>query len=215
MSLDSGDLFFQSPVAVPHLKEQWAKQAEFLVKHLNNLGCQAVGIGETDFALGLEFLLKLKSQARFSFLSANIVDAKTEKPLFDPYRIIRVHGIKTGIFSIIDSSFVLPEGIKILDPVATSNKMIQELSSKVDMIVALTHQGLAKDIELAQKVSGIDVILGGHDKQHLDQPTRVKSSLILESGDQGKYVGILNLFWKKDGNGCLRSSHAFSNRWKA
>ena len=197
LSVDSGDLFFGSPVGSPHVKEQWAKQAKFLVKHLNTLGVQAVGVGETDFALGLNFLLSLKSQARFSFLSANIIDAKTEKTLFEPYLITQVQGIKIGIFSILDSSFALPEGIKILDSVATSQKMVQELSSKVDVIIALTHQGLAKDVELAQKVSGIDIMIGGHDKQHLDQPTQIKNTLILESGDQGKYVGLLNLFWKK------------------
>ncbi len=197
LSLDSGDLFFASAVVSPHLKEQWRRQAEFLVKQLNALGVQAMGMGETDFALGLPFLLSLKSQARFSFLSANIVDSKTEKPIFEPYVVMEVQGIKVGLFSILDSSFTLPEGIKILDSVVTAQKMVQALSTKVDAIIALTHQGLAKDAELAQKVSGIDIIIGGHDKQHLDQPTQIKSTLILESGDQGKYVGIVDLFWKK------------------
>ena len=198
LSLDSGDLFFESPVVLPHLKEQWAKQAEFLVKHLGDLGVHALGIGETDFALGLDFLLKLKSQANFSFLSANIVDPKTEKPIFESHWITEIRGVKIGIFSILDSSFVLPDGLKILDPLATAQKKVQELSSKVDVIIALTHlEGLAKNVELAQKVSGIDIMIGGHDKQHLDQPTQIKNTLILESGDQGKYVGLLNLFWKK------------------
>ncbi|MBI2645780.1 MAG: hypothetical protein HYW85_01920 [Deltaproteobacteria bacterium] len=161
------------------------------------MGFQVLGLGETDFALGLDFLLKLKAKAQFSFLSSNIVDSKTEKPIFEPYVVREVRGIKIGIFSVIDSSFVLPEGIKVLDSVATSQKMVQELSSKVDVIIALTHQGLAKDVELTQKVSGIDIMIGGHDKQHLDQPTQIKSTLILESGDQGKYVGVLNIFWKK------------------
>ena len=190
-------MFFPVPVVAPHVKEQWEKQAEFMVKKLNDLECHAIGLGESDFALGLNFLLKLKSQAHFPFLSANIVDSKTEKPLFDPYLITQVNGIKVGIFSVIDSEFRLQEGIKILDPRETSKKMVQELSSKVDVMIALTHEGLAKDVESAQKILGIDVIIGGHDKQRLEQPTQIKSSLILESGDQGKYVGVLNLFWKK------------------
>ncbi|HBQ21186.1 MAG: hypothetical protein A2Z91_00445 [Deltaproteobacteria bacterium GWA2_38_16] len=195
--LDSGDLLFKSSMAPDYLRAQWKDQAEFLVDQFNLIGCDAIGIGDNDFALGVDFLQELQKKAKFPFLSANIIDHKSGKTLFTPYIIKTVLGVKVGIFSVIDASLKLPESVHSQDAIVMAQEVIKELSPKVDFMIALTHQGVEKDILLAQKVKGIDFILGGHDGAYLAQPKQVGNTLIFEAGDQGKYVGVLKASLKK------------------
>ncbi len=53
-------------------------------------------------------------------------------------------------------------GIKVLSPVETARKYIAELRPKVDLLVAVTHQGVDDDSVLAQEAPGLDIIIGGH-----------------------------------------------------
>ena len=191
--LDSGDLFFAAAAAPPHLKQQWQMQAEFIVDRLNEIGCDAVGVGETDFALGKVALLALKQRAKFPLINANIVDEASAEPLFTPYVIKQIGPLRIGIFSVIDHTLSLPKGLKAIDSVKTAQKMVRKLASKVDFIVALTHQGLGKDMHLALKVSGIDFVVGGHDAARLSQPKAMNETLIVQAHEKGKYAGILEL----------------------
>src|SRR5699024_4551939 len=53
------------------------------------------------------------------------------------------------------------------------------------------------DLKLASRVSGIDVILGGHTHDAVPQPTLVKNqsgkTLVANSGTNGKFVSVLDL----------------------
>jgi 2',3'-cyclic-nucleotide 2'-phosphodiesterase (5'-nucleotidase family) len=55
------------------------------------------------------------------------------------------------------------EGTEFSDPVVAVQKAADELKAKgITRIIALTHLGYDKDIELAQKTRGVDLIVGGH-----------------------------------------------------
>ncbi|MEK7790930.1 MAG: multiheme c-type cytochrome, partial [Deltaproteobacteria bacterium] len=201
MVLDSGDLFFKSPVAPTHLEEQWRLQAEFIVDRFNDIGCEGVGIGENDFALGLGQLLKLKKRARFPLLNANIVNEKGE-PLFDQHAIRKIGNLKVGIFSVLDPSLPLPEGLRALDAIEISRKIVTELRQEnVDFIIALTHQGLQRDRNWAREVSGVDLVIGGHDSSNLAVPEKVIKkyweTLIVNGYELGKYTGVIDLAFRK------------------
>lgn len=179
-----------------HLKTSRAAYAEFMVDQLNNIGMDAIGIGSTDFALGVEFLKTLEKNANFPFLSANIVDKK-KKRIFKPYVIKKVGNKKIGIFSVIDSTMFLPEGLLALDALKTAQEIVAELFPQVDYILALTYQGVEKDRLLAENSSAINWIVGGHDGSMLAEPRKIKKTLILQAGTEGKYVGIFQSIQKK------------------
>jgi hypothetical protein len=63
--------------------------------------------------------------------------------------------------------------------------MLRQLRGKTDVIVLLSHLGLAKDVELAQSISGIDVIIGGHSGVHIGTPHRVNHTIILHTAANG------------------------------
>jgi sulfur-oxidizing protein SoxB len=68
---------------------------------------------------------------------------------------------------------------------------------KVDAVVVISHNGMDVDIAMASRVSGIDVILGGHTHDGMPQPTTVKNNggqtLVCNVGSNGKFLGVMDL----------------------
>jgi 5'-nucleotidase len=59
------------------------------------------------------------------------------------------------------------------------------------MVIALTHMMKYNDIKLAKQVSGIDLILGGHD--HLITQEKVNDSVIIKSGTDFRNFSIIKI----------------------
>jgi len=78
-------------------------------------------------------------------------------------------------------------------------KLINELrgNDKVDAVVLLSHNGMDVDLKLASRVSGIDIILGGHTHDAVPQPIPVTNAggttLVTNAGSSGKFLGVLDL----------------------
>ena len=78
-------------------------------------------------------------------------------------------------------------------------KLVDALRSndKVDAVVLLSHNGMDVDLKLASRVSGIDVILGGHTHDAVPQPIPVTNAggttLVTNAGSSGKFLGVLDL----------------------
>ncbi len=70
-------------------------------------------------------------------------------------------------------------------------------TEKVDAVVLLSHNGMDVDLKLASRVSGIDVILGGHTHDAVPQPVAVSNAggktLVSNAGSNGKFLGVLDL----------------------
>jgi S-sulfosulfanyl-L-cysteine sulfohydrolase len=67
----------------------------------------------------------------------------------------------------------------------------------VDAVVLLSHNGMDADIKIAQRVTRIDVILGGHTHDGVPRPVTVKNpcctTLVTNAGSAGKFLGVLDL----------------------
>src|SRR5467141_4301935 len=81
-------------------------------------------------------------------------------------------------------------------------------SDKVDAVVLLSHNGMDVDLKLASRVSGIDVILGGHTHDAVPQPIPVANAggttLVTNAGSNGKFLGVLDLDLAKGRVGAAR-----------
>src|SRR5580704_9091742 len=78
-------------------------------------------------------------------------------------------------------------------------KLVNSLrgNDKVDAVVLLSHNGMDVDLKLAGRVTGIDVILGGHTHDAVPQPVAVPNAggttLVTNAGSNGKFLGVLDL----------------------
>ncbi len=162
------------------------------------MGYQAIGIGDDDLSLGKKFLLELSKASDVTFISSNLTD-EFGKPLFQRYIVKEVDGLKIGIFSLLAPEVFLGQsdprkkGLIIQDPVETTQEMVRELGPQTDLIILLSHLSYPKDVELAQKISGIHIIIGGHVGVNLSNPMVINDKIILQTSSRGMYAGRFDL----------------------
>ncbi|MBI5573149.1 MAG: bifunctional metallophosphatase/5'-nucleotidase [Elusimicrobia bacterium] len=196
--LDAGDIFQGTP-------EGDLTNGEVVVKIMNELGYDAMVVGNHELDKGQKQLKKLIEMANFSVLGANVVDKRTRQKVIwlEPYYIKEIYGVKIGVLGLTTSAMpylTMPEvrrGLEFQREVDAAKKYIPELKQKADLIIALTHTGLSKDSEddvfLAENTDGLDIIIGAHTHSFLEKPINVKNSMIVQAGCYGKCVGKLDL----------------------
>src|SRR5262249_24270549 len=135
------------------------------------------------------------------FVAHNVAElSSTERP-FRPYTIREVGGARVAVIGqafpctpvshprrfVPDLTFGIQEdGVQAL---------VNELGEgkKADLIVLLSHNGVAVDLKLAGRVHGLDIVLGGHTHDALPQPIVVGKTLVVNSGSHGKFLSRLDL----------------------
>jgi len=68
---------------------------------------------------------------------------------------------------------------------------------RADAVVLLSHNGMDVDLKLASRVSGIDIILGGHTHDAVPRPVAVANAggktMVTNAGSNGKFLAVLDL----------------------
>ena len=127
--------------------------------------------------------------------------------------IISRGGLKFGFFSLMgkvaDDNAAYAPPVTFSQQVTTARKLVKELTAEnCDVIICLSHSGVSKDkdgkwagedVELAEKVKGIDVIISGHTHTYLNDPVMVKGIPIVQTGEYGVNVGKLSLEYQNGG----------------
>ena len=189
-----------NPIQENELKGMTEK-AQLIVESFNLMGYDAIGIGDDDLTLGKEFLLEISKKTNFPFLSSNLLNEASGKVLFQSSLIKEINGLRIGIFSLLSPDlFTGPsdprkKGLTIRQPIEVAQAMVKELKPKTDLIILLSHLGYVKDIELAQTVQGINIIVGGHTGINLIYPLVIKDTMILQTASRGMFGARLDLFF--------------------
>jgi 5'-nucleotidase/UDP-sugar diphosphatase len=193
-----GDFFFNEYLGVPELQM------------LKAIGLDALVLGNHEFVFG-EGVLAGVLQAAWggaangvTILATNlsIPDGNALKPWVTPTAIKTVNGVKVGLFGLTPPGAAMenPEEVEILDEVIVLSQAAVDslLAGGAQVVVCLSHQGLDAARELAAGVSGIDVIVSGHDHVALEQPEAVErqgggTTWVLSAGSRYRWVGRLGL----------------------
>ena len=185
---DSGDAIRTGNLGIPLRREvAWERLAE--------AGCDASVLGNREtHILPAAFRAKLEGH-RHPVLCANL-RAKEGKPPLPPWVVLQCGGLRIGVFGVMVQ--MVTERMKTQsasaylwdNPVETAREAVSALRPQVDVVVALTHIGHRKDVELAQAVEGIDIILGGHSHTVLSEPECVGTTWIAQGGSHGHYFGV-------------------------
>lgn len=205
---DAGDYF-----TGPYISSLTKGKA--IIDIMNTMSYDAVTIGNHEFDHGWDNTLLQLSQATFPIVQGNIFYQNSDKSFWDkPYTIIEKDGVKIGViglhgvFAFNDTvSAATRVGIEARDEVKWLQHYIDELNGKVDLTVALIHEGvparqssqggtdvrraLDKDIQTAGQVKGLDVLITGHAHVGTPEPIKVGNTLILSTDSGGIDVGKL------------------------
>jgi len=178
------------------------------IELMNMLGYDVVALGNHEFDNGSKVLAKRLKLANFKIVCANykFKNNKLSK-LVKPYAVFNVAGTKIGFFGLLCDMkrVVMPnyyQEVTFLDPIDAAKKTVELLKNKeqCDIIICLSHLGFdaeflddITDKILAEKVSGIDFIIGGHTHKLIEEPVIVNDTKIVQAGKKGIYVGKLTI----------------------
>jgi 5'-nucleotidase / UDP-sugar diphosphatase len=195
--LDGGDVMTGNPIT-ERMYQGASGGALFAMMNLMGYDCWCPGNHDLDISQAN--LTALASIARFPTVCANLINEKNQFPVPNvPYVILERNGLKIGIIGIISQelySLVLQAnlvGLRVLSPVETTQKYVDELIPRTDLVIALTHQGADEDSLLAAQVHGLDVIVGAHSHTRLKIPRFVNGVYIVQTGSNTENLGILTM----------------------
>ena len=186
--VDNGDLIQGSPLG-DYMATRGLKKGEIhpVYKAMNTLDYTVGNLGNHEFNYGLKYLHDALAGAKFPYVNANIIDVKTQKPLFTPYLIKETNVVdqdgKKQTLKIGYIGFVPPQimtwdkanldgKVTVNDITETARKYVPEMREKgADLVVVVAHSGLSADpyqamaensVYYLSEVPGVDAILFGH-----------------------------------------------------
>ncbi|MEK7727667.1 MAG: bifunctional metallophosphatase/5'-nucleotidase, partial [candidate division KSB1 bacterium] len=143
-----------------------------MIAVLNALGLNYCTFGNHEFDLKEQPFLQRLSESRFTWFSSNAFDRnKKSFPNVPEHVIFTVTNAsqqqaRIGLLAVTLTKNA-PEYVKFADPLETAKAKAAALRGQVDILIALTHLTLDEDIQLAQAVPEIDLILGGHEHENV------------------------------------------------
>ena len=197
--LDGGDTWQGSATSL------WTKGQD-MVDAAKLLGVDVM-TGHWEFTYGAQRVKEVIERdfaGRVDFIAQNVRTADFGDPVFKPYVVREVNGIPVGIvgqafpytpianprYFVADWTFGIQE--------ESLQKAVDSVRDKgAQAVVLLSHNGMDVDLKLASRVTGIDVILGGHTHDGVPQPSVVANrggkTVVTNAGCSGKFVGVLDL----------------------
>ncbi|MEQ9743227.1 bifunctional 2',3'-cyclic-nucleotide 2'-phosphodiesterase/3'-nucleotidase [Pectobacterium actinidiae] len=186
--VDNGDLIQGSPLG-DYMAAKGLKAGDVhpVYQAMNTLDYSVGNIGNHEFNYGLDYLHKALSGAKFPYVNANVLDAKTGKPLFTPYHIEnksvtdrdgKPHTLRIGYIGFVPPQIMvwdkanLTGKVTVEDITASAKKWVPEMRKQgADLVIVIPHSGLSAEpykamaensVYYLSQVPGVDAIMFGH-----------------------------------------------------
>lgn len=221
--LDCGDTIQGTPLTFYHATFN-NRPRDPMMTAMNEIGYDAMTVGNHEYEFGFNVLNKARSEARFPWLSANTYKRGTDETFYTPYLIKQVQGVRiavlglttTGMANFEDPAYYYSQ-IDVRDTVSEARKWVDVLRrrERADVVVIAMHMGLERDLRtdemlpgqmagentallIAEQVAGIDLILMGH--THREVPSLSVNGVLMTQADRwGRSIARADLFVEKAG----------------
>jgi sulfur-oxidizing protein SoxB len=196
--LDGGDSWQGSATAL------WTAGQD-MVEAALELGVDVM-TGHWEFTHGAERVLHVMRndfKDKVAFVAQNIVRRDNAEPVFDAYVIREQNGIPVAIIGQAFPYTPLANGAQFtpdwkfgIDEACLQSVVNEARNKGVQVVVLLSHNGMDIDLKLAARVSGIDMILGGHTHDGVPVPSVVKNpggtTIVTNAGSHGKFLAVID-----------------------
>ena len=197
--LDSGDTWQGSATAL------WTNGAD-MVGAQKMLGVNVMA-PHWEFTLGADRVKEIVEKdfkGSVDFVAQNVQTADFGDPVFKPYVIKIMNGIPVAIIGqafpytpVANPRYFTPDWTFGIQE-ENMQKMVNEARAKgAKVVVMLSHNGMDVDLKMASRVTGVDVIFGGHTHDAVPQAVPVKNhkgiTLVTNAGSNGKFLGVMDL----------------------
>jgi sulfur-oxidizing protein SoxB len=197
--LDGGDSWQGSATAL------WTK-GEDMVQAAKLLGVDMM-TGHWEFTLGaarVRQLIDTQLKGSIEFIAQNVKTADFGDPVFTPWVMREIKGVPVAIIGqafpytpIANPRHLVPEWTFGIQE-DNLQKTVNEATAKgAHVVILLSHNGMDVDLKIASRVTGIDVILGGHTHDAVPDPVAVRNhdgtTLVTNAGCNGKFLAVIDL----------------------
>ncbi|XP_049706520.2 protein 5NUC isoform X3 [Helicoverpa armigera] len=200
---------------------KWKIAAEFV----NALQPDAVSLGNHEFDNGISGLTPFIENLTCPILCANLIltkepELQAERNLMDSV-VFNINGTKIGVIGYLTPDtkvLAIRNDVEYIEEVTAIKKEATRLKNMgVNILIALGHSGFTKDLEIAEKVEDIDLVIGGHtntflwngttpdiEKAEGPYPTLVKQKSgrlvpAVQAYAYTKYLGKLHILFDSNG----------------
>ena len=172
---------------------------------LDQLGFEAT-TGHWEFTLGQARMSELfgdrskPGRVKTPFLAGNVRDTDFEEPVFQSTKMFEKAGVKIAVIGqafpftpIANPRYMMPTwsfGIREDD---VRKAVSAARRGGAALVILLSHNGFDVDRQMAERVSGIDVILTGHTHDALPVAVKVGTTLLIASGSHTKFLSRLDI----------------------
>jgi 5'-nucleotidase/UDP-sugar diphosphatase len=164
-------------------------------------------IGNHDFAYGEDAVLRDLRGSRHPVLASNVrwTEPREDGPSpFASFVEVDIGCAKIGVVGLVASGYGsndYPTRDPFDDVFAQDDRyevvladLVRQHRSEVDAFVALNHIGYGADLDLARRVSGVDLVVGAHSEDLISQPTAMRRPdgshvYVVQAGHWGLTLG--------------------------
>jgi 2',3'-cyclic-nucleotide 2'-phosphodiesterase (5'-nucleotidase family) len=197
LALDAGNLLFKHGTIAPGQELEEKMTAATIIKAYNLIGYQAVCVGSQDLIAGLPYLQKLKGDAKFAWLSANLVHTSSHQPFFKESATFKIGSIKVGVIGLTgpatlpasDDATILP-----WDQVLPS--LAAQVAKKNELVILLSNLPAADNQRIAEAYATIHLIIASGAMANTISADPINNTVVTSTGAQGKQIGIMNINWQ-------------------
>ncbi|MCG6568389.1 bifunctional UDP-sugar hydrolase/5'-nucleotidase [Tessaracoccus sp. ZS01] len=198
--VDNGDFLQGTPLTTYYAKQEpitVTGDTHPMADAFNHIGYDAQNLGNHEFNYGLDLLDAYIDEAAHPVLGANVVDAETGEPAYQPFELVtrKVSDNKpvtigflglTTPGSMIWDKAILEGEVRITDMVDAAQYWVPKVrEAGADIVVVLSHAGVGLSsydteatglgdenpaADIAREVPGIDAMVLGH--THRDAPVQ-------------------------------------------
>ncbi|MGH8661532.1 MAG: thiosulfohydrolase SoxB [Burkholderiales bacterium] len=197
--LDGGDSWQGSATAL------WTR-AQDMIEASRLLGVDVM-TGHWEFTYGaarVQEVVKKDFAGRIEFLAQNVKTADFGDPVFKSHVIREVNGVPVAIIGqafpytpIANPRHFVPDWTFGIQEEGLQKVVDETRARGAQAVVLLSHNGMDVDVKLASRVTGIDLILGGHTHDAVPEPLAVRNragmTLVTNAGSNGKFLAVADL----------------------
>jgi len=189
--LDGGDAWQDTRVLYG-----WVWGAGEMVRWMNEVGYDAMALGNHEMYWGPARLDELAAAAEFPILCANLVPSTRWKPPFVSQSLIEIDGLRVLLVGVV-TGYHLPypdfPWLRYIRPAEGIQEALDENTEAYDLLVALGHVSIRTARAIVQVIPEIDLFVTGHSHEETIDPVRQGDALIVQAGAFARKIGRLRL----------------------
>jgi hypothetical protein len=172
------------------------------VEAMSLMSYAALNLSNLEFSFGLNFLRETTQKYVLPTLSANIVYEDTNEPVTEAAQIISFDHFTVGVTGVVGKKYAeqilqsnadTVRSVAVLDEMAALQQEINAIRNSVDLLIVLANTGVERAKELAQQISGADVIVCGHGADEIKSYYLINNVYVVKAGYDGVNIGKLVL----------------------